>query len=589
LAVCLILVLPAAAVPTPDVDGVRAAGSAVPRVDDPAADGWRTESLNKSVGRQLKHIAHFLEASGSDDVLAELQTIASPVFSAGPLRPAESTTVYDSTYLRVEKEVGEAVEKAPGGSDDLASALRPLLDAVEGANEIHVKFKVVGVDVSSRPAVTEQLFSMNGRTPRGAVEIHSSWTAAWEPGEQGEPLLVRIDSSGYQESHVSGLAGTTLFSDCTRSVLEGNDSFEEQLLRGPDHWLSRLEAAMGTDIMGHSGLAVGDVNGDGLEDLYMPQQGGLPNRLYVQNQDGSVSDRSAWAGVDWLDRSLSALLVDLDNDGDQDLVVGSMPGLLLAENLGDGRFELRATLAEARYAYSFTAADYDRDGDLDIYANRYNPVRDDPVDESVDVPKPIPYHDAQNGAPNVLVRNDGDWTFSNATAETGLDTDNRRWSFAAAWEDFDNDGDQDLYVANDFGRNALYRNEGGRFENIAAAAGVEDTASGMSAAWGDVNRDGLMDLYVGNMFSSAGNRITNQPGFRPGRDADVRLELRRMAKGNSLFLANDNGRFREVAHETGVEMGRWAWSSLFADLNNDGWQDIVVANGFLTADNPDDL
>jgi hypothetical protein len=327
LAVCLILVLPAAAVPTPDVDGVRAAGSAVPRVDDPAADGWRTESLNKSVGRQLKHIAHFLEASGSDDVLAELQTIASPVFSAGPLRPAESTTVYDSTYLRVEKEVGEAVEKAPGGSDDLASALRPLLDAVEGANEIHVKFKVVGVDVSSRPAVTEQLFSMNGRTPRGAVEIHSSWTAAWEPGEQGEPLLVRIDSSGYQESHVSGLAGTTLFSDCTRSVLEGNDSFEEQLLRGPDHWLSRLEAAMGTDIMGHSGLAVGDVNGDGLEDLYMPQQGGLPNRLYVQNQDGSVSDRSAWAGVDWLDRSLSALLVDLDNDGDQDLVVGSMPGL----------------------------------------------------------------------------------------------------------------------------------------------------------------------------------------------------------------------------------------------------------------------
>ena len=84
----------------------------------------------------------------------------------------------------------------------------------------------------------------------------------------------------------------------------------------------------------------------------------------------------------------------------------------------------------------------------------------------------MPYHDANNGGRNVLLRNDGRWRFSHATVRAGLDVKNRRFSYAAAWEDFDNDGDQDLYVANDFGRNNLYRNDSGRFTDIAAAAAM---------------------------------------------------------------------------------------------------------------------
>ena len=83
----------------------------------------------------------------------------------------------------------------------------------------------------------------------------------------------------------------------------------------------------------------------------------------------------------------------------------------------------------------------------------------------------------------------------------------------------------DLYVANDFGRNNLYRNDGGRFVDVAGQAGVEDMASGMSASWGDYNQDGHMDLYVGNMFSSAGNRIAYQQRFKPEAGADARAGI----------------------------------------------------------------
>jgi len=302
---------------------------------------------------------------------------------------------------------------------------------------------------------------------------------------------------------------------------------------------------------------------------------------------GSVADRSAWAGVDWLDRSHSALLIDLDGDGDKDLALATAAALLMMENDGSGRFALRADFEEVGYAYSLAAADFDLDGDLDLYATRYNPLHDE-LGAEADVPTPLPYHDADNGARNVLLRNDGGWRFTDATAATGLDADNRRWSFAASWEDYDNDGDPDLYVANDFGRNCLYRNDRTGFVNVAPRAGVEDVASGMSVAWGDADRDGWMDLYVGNMFSSAGNRITYQRQFQPEMADATRSLVQRLARGNSFYLSR-GGEFLDASVAAGVTMGRWAWGSIFADLDNDGWQDLVVANGYLTTPNSGDL
>jgi hypothetical protein len=168
------------------------------------------------------------------------------------------------------------------------------------------------------------------------------------------------------------------------------------------------------------------------------------------------------------------------------------------------------------------------------------------------------------------------------TNETGINTNNRRWSFAASWEDFDIDGDPDLYVANDYGRNNLYRNDGGTFKDVAAELGVEDSASGMSVTWADYDLDGRQDLYVSNMFSAAGSRITSQKEFKPDADLGTRKRFRRFTRGNTLFRNTTEG-FIDTSESAGVTMGRWAWGSRFVDLNNDGWQDLVVTNGYLSA------
>jgi hypothetical protein len=392
----------------------------------------------------------------------------------------------------------------------------------------------------------------------------------------------------YEESQIA-IPGGRLFVDCTQSTLAGNPVYEQQILPGINHWLTRIpKEFMGR--FGHHGIALGDVNGDDLEDLYACDAGGLPNRLYIQQPDGTAIEVSSQSGVDLLEDSVGALLIDLDNDGDQDLVVGTDPLLQLAENDGLGRFTWRHGIDVNTDSFSLCAADYDVDGDLDIYVCGYKVGKHDPTQRGL--PFPLPYHDANNGGKNVLLRNDGDFQFTDVTARTGLDVNNTRFSMAAAWEDFDNDGDLDVYVANDFGRNNLYRNDGGRFIDIAASAGVEDHASGMSVSWGDYDRDGRMDLYVGNMFSAAGNRITYQRRFSAGLPGETVSHLQRMARGNTLFAnVTETGAagFRDVSQQAAVNMGRWAWGSKFVDVTNDGWPDLIVANGYVTGEDQSDL
>ncbi len=175
------------------------------------------------------------------------------------------------------------------------------------------------------------------------------------------------------------------------------------------------------------------------------------------------------------------------------------------------------------------------------------------------------------------------------TERVGLDTNNRRFSLACAWEDFDNDGDQDLYVSNDFGRNNLFRNDAGTFNDIAAQAGVLDIGPGMSAAWGDHNNDGHPDLYIANMWSNAGNRITLQKQFLPRADVSTKQQARRHARGNSVYINRGDGTFKDTTQVSGANMARWAWSSNFIDLDNDGRQDLVVANGMITTADSGDL
>jgi len=233
------------------------------------------------------------------------------------------------------------------------------------------------------------------------------------------------------------------------------------------------------------------------------------------------------------------------------------------------------------------AADYDRDGHVDLYLCTYSFFRD-----GSQYRYPTPYQDAQNGPPNFLFRNqlsdDGNGEFLDVTDAVGLNRNNTRFSFAPAWCDYNGDGWSDLYVANDFGRKNLYRNERGKFRDVAAEAGVEDLGDGMSASWFDYDGDGLPDLYVSNMWSDAGQRIVAQKEFKPGQRGESNA-WRRHAKGNSLYHNRGDGTFEETGAVEGVEMGRWAWGSDGIDFDNDGTPEIFVTAGMLTNSSETDL
>ncbi|MEN8775073.1 MAG: VCBS repeat-containing protein [Akkermansiaceae bacterium] len=424
------------------------------------------------------------------------------------------------------------------------------------------------------------------------LQINAQWRCIWT--ETSPPKLKTITISEFEEIEQSGTA--QLLSDVTASAFNQNSSYHSQLLRSTDHWRSRLPRDLGLDAAANHGLALGDVNGDGLEDLYLCQQGGLPNLLFLQNTDGTLTDFSAGSKTDWLDYCAAALFVDFDNDGDQDLVISQDFKILFMDNIdGKGHFELAFGRSTKAQSFSLTSADFDQDGFLDVYVCGYNPSKSSA--RAGALAEPVPFHDANNGGQNILWRNKGDWTFEDVTEQTGLNQNNTRFSFAASWEDYDQDGDLDLYLANDFGRNCLYQNQGAKagklpfFVNIANKLGIEDSAAGMSTNWGDFDRDGWMDLYVSNMFSSAGNRVTGQNRFLKelDRNKEAAGTFRRMARGNTLFASNGNGGFTDVSAQSKTTMARWCWGSTFIDLNNDGWLDILGANGFITAEDTGDL
>ena len=255
-------------------------------------------------------------------------------------------------------------------------------------------------------------------------------------------------------------ASEPLFLDVTGHCFGELASFRNQLLGGNPWWRARLDAATGIDVYANNGIAVGDIDNDGQDEIYVCQQGGLPNRLYKHRADGVFEDITDQAGVGVLDDTTCALFVDFRNSGVQDLVVLRGSGPLLFRNDGKGGFAHQpdafrfGSVPQGGFT-GMAAADYDRDGKVDLYLCCYVYFQSE---DQYRYPKP--YYDAQNGPPNFLFRNRGEW-FEDVTAEVGLSQNNNRYSFAPAWCDFDGDGWPDLYVANDFGRNNFYRNRQG--------------------------------------------------------------------------------------------------------------------------------
>lgn len=551
---------------------------------DPRRDSWQSESISSAIDKQLKLIRDAIEKKSHDSraPATAWKSFVTEDFVGDLSEASEFQLLHDSSTVQVRRRLLSPVESKH------ASTLRDVIQSwsTAVASIDRCSFKIVDIDADD-PAktVTQVLVQLTqaneASTQQDDLVVNCEWNAS-----DATPRLARIATQRHDRVVLSAKGG--LYDDVTHRVLSETPGYQEQVRLGIDHWSTQLTRLDDMSLYGHHGLALGDVNNDGRDDLYVCDAGGLPNRLYVQQADGTVRDVSEESGCDWLESSTSALLLDLDNDGQQDLVVATVAAIIVAAGDGTGKFQIRAAHPGLREAQTLCASDYDNDGLLDIYVCCYGAEAEGGA-RGFEATLPIPYNDAQNGGRNVLLRNRGRWNFEDVTESCGLEVNNRRWSFSASWEDFDQDGDPDLYVANDFGRNCLYRNDGGVFAEVAGELGVQDISAGMSVAWGDPNLDGRMDLYVGNMYSAAGNRITFQRKFLNGRDANVSAAVQRMARGNTLFTAQSDGTFRDDSLAAGVTMGRWAWGSKFVDFNNDGQEDLMVMNGYFTNHKTDDL
>jgi hypothetical protein len=547
---------------------------------DPSLEGWDTEAFNSAAGAVLAKLALALRAPALLDERA-LEALAVPGVACGDLRPDELATVHSFGPVQVLR--GTPGESARSGVEGFARALADLGAPYGASDDVHVKTKIVRVAERGERIDSGVLLHVWGDAGPTTVQQTCDWSIEWSwPDRDAPPRIVSVACTRYEETRSRG----AMLADCTEAVLGAGGEWREQLLRGTDDWCRRISLAAGMNQYAHNGLAIGDADGDGLEDVYLCQGGGLPNRLFRRRADGTAEEISARAGVDFLDETMAALFVDLDDDGREELALTTARALLVLRAGEAGRFAVAAELPFPG-GYSLAAADHDLDGRLDLYACRYT-TANEPIG------LPAPYHDANNGPPNALYRNLGRLRFEDVTVASGLDVNNRRFSFAASWADYDADGDPDLYVANDFGRNNLYRNDaapdGKRiFRDVAAEAGVEDISAGMGASWGDYDGDGALDLYVSNMFSSAGLRVAYQRRFREGESAGTLDEFRRHARGNSLFRARGDGAFDDVTLASGASMGRWSWGAQFADLDHDGTLDLYVPNGFITNEDPEDL
>jgi tetratricopeptide (TPR) repeat protein/peroxiredoxin len=417
------------------------------------------------------------------------------------------------------------------------------------------------------------------REDKRREERIGSWVTRWSRDETDGWRVLQW--SVLQET-VSRALGP-VFIDITSKSLGQTDSYHTQLLHGAEHWRTILDGAIGVDVYGNNGLAVGDFNNDGRDDLYVCQPAGLPNRLYRNRGDGTFEDVTDKSGVGVLDFTAFALFADFHNRGVQDLLVVCATGPLLFVNDGSGKFSLQRNAF--RFAHppqgAFThaaVADYDRDGRLDVYFCLYNYY------QGLDQYRyPVPYFDARNGPPNYLFHNQGNGLFEDYTEAAGLNVENDRYSFACCWGDVNADGWPDLYVVNDFGRNSLYRNKGdGSFATVSSEAHADEAGAGMSACWWDFDNDGKQDIYAAGMWVAAGMRVLEDSHFHGAEPDSIRDLYRRHMAGNSLYKNDGNGVFRNVATKAGVEMGRWSWSTDSWDFDSDGFPDLYVANGYIS-------
>lgn len=320
-----------------------------------------------------------------------------------------------------------------------------------------------------------------------------------------------------------------------------------------------------------AGVAVADFDNDGWNDLYLTNSSiGSKNALYKNKKDGTfeeVAERAGVGDINLRGASMGAVWGDHNNDGLEDLLVYKWGETELFENVDGKRFvKLEGTgFPSKANINSAIWLDYDLDGRLDVFLGGY--FREDidlwNLKDTKIMPESFEY--ATNGGRNYLFRNLGGGRFEDVAAKAGLTS--TRWTLAAVSADFNGDAFPDLFVSNDYGISEFYLNVAGKkFNDISAASGVGfSPKSGMNASVGDVFNNGSLAVYESNIYEE-GNLL----------------------QGNNLWVPlSENGesvKFTNMANSLNVENGGWSWAAQFGDFNNDGDLDLFVANGYISAE-----
>jgi hypothetical protein len=387
------------------------------------------------------------------------------------------------------------------------------------------------------------------------------------------------------DQQAASLANEDVFHDFrfTDQVAASGITFKHQVVNDASTAYKAVHYDHGT------GVAIADIDGDGDSDVYFANQVGA-NSLWLNNGRGGFVDITALAGVGAADRiSVAAAFADIDNDGDPDLFVTSvMGGNLLFENDGTGDFTEISAAAGVDYVGHSSGAvffDYDNDGLLDLYVTNVGQYTSDELGSDG---ARVGFGDAFDGHTmpertegSILYHNLGGNKFADVTAEMGVE--NPRWSGDAVASDVNNDGWVDLYVLNMQGLDGYYENQAGQgFVDKTAEVFPRTSWGAMGVQVFDFDNDGDQDIYVTDMHSDMAEQVRPLLSEEKRKaaivsDPDFHLDGGNGIWGNAFFRNEGDGTFTEVSDAINAE-NFWPWGLSTGDLNADGYEDVFIAS-----------